>query len=118
MDRNRLKRWVLIGYVTATTALLLAPVRSPVSTPTSTDKVAHGLLTGVLAVLVWWAVPHPTRRRALWSAAAAVVYATVIEIVQGFTTWRTTEFADVVAGAVGVVLAVAAIWLASRPSRA
>jgi VanZ family protein len=117
MDRNRLKRWVLIVYVAATTALLLAPVRSPVVTPSGTDKVAHGLLTGVLAVLVWWVVPHPTRRRALWSAAAAVVYATAIEIVQGFTTWRTTEFADVVAGAVGVVLAVAVIWVVTRPGR-
>jgi VanZ family protein len=53
----------------------------------------------------------------LWSAAAAVVYATAIEIVQGFTTWRTTEFADVVASAAGVVLAVAVIWVVTRPGR-
>jgi VanZ family protein len=86
---------------------LLAPISTPSGAPTNLDKLAHALLMGILAVLLWLAIPIPRWQRGLVSAFGTIAYAGGMELVQGLTAFRTAELADLLAGGLGAVLAVA-----------
>jgi VanZ family protein len=100
-----------------TTALLLMPISAPGTAPGNLDKVAHALLMGILALLVWRAVPLGAWLRALFSVFATIAYAGGMELAQGLTPYRTAELADLVASGVGAVLAIAIVVAATWRSR-
>jgi VanZ family protein len=103
--------------VLGTTALLLMPISAPGGVPTNLDKIAHALLMGILAVLVWRAVALPALSRGLLSALATIAYAGGMELVQGMTPDRTPELADVLAGGAGAAVAIAIVVVAASRGR-
>jgi len=116
VKRAHLPALTLVAYLSATTCLLLLPVSAPAGAPTYLDKVAHVVLMGILALVVWWNLRPPPGRRAIASVLLTLAYAGLIEILQGFTSFRTRELADVVAGGVGALLAVAILLAIHRRS--
>jgi len=114
---TRIRRWALAVYLLVASALFLAPIPAPAEAPTYADKVAHVLLLGALAVLLWWNLAAPRWGRAALAVCLAVAYAAAIEILQGFTPFRTRDPADVVAGGIGAVLAVAVAVIFARRAR-
>lgn len=117
MRREQLRRWGLAIYLTGASILFLAPVSAPTGAPTYTDKIAHILLMGGLALLWWWNVEVPVWKRAFLAVGLTLAYAALIEILQGFTPSRTRELADVVAGGVGAGLAVLVLVALTRRAR-
>jgi len=111
---SRLPAVILVVYLSGTTCLLLLPVSAPAGAPTYLDKVAHVVLMGLLALVVWWNLHLPRGGRAIVSMFLTLTYAGLIEVLQGFTSFRTREFADVVAGGGGALLAVAILLAISR----
>ena len=73
------------------------------------DKLAHFGVFGLLATTI--ARLEPAKRwpllRELWAIVLVSVYGLAIEILQGFTTIRSMEYADWVADTLGAALAVA-----------
>lgn len=68
------------------------------------DKVAHGLVFGLIATLLARSV---SRRRWMWAAIMLTsAYGGADEIRQGFTTGRSVEVADWLADTTGAALAV------------
>jgi VanZ family protein len=105
---------VLSLGIVASAVLFLAPISNPVPAVegVETDKLAHLLVVGGLAVLFWWNLPAGR-----WRAPAAVLlasaYAGVIELVQGILVFRTGDVMDLVAGVAGAVGSVTAVRMGS-----
>ncbi len=95
----------------------------------SIDKVVHGLLYGVFAVLIFQAVRWPglpglTASRALAVVGALAVFGTADETHQAFIPGRSMEALDAVMDTAGAALGLAVLagWkrgraLGSRPGR-
>lgn len=112
MKLERYRRWALVIGLATTAVLLLAPVSNPVPTVEGieTDKLAHALLIGVLAALVWWNLPAG-RWRGAASVLLAAAYAGVIELVQGALAFRSGDVIDLLAGVLGAGVFVTAVAL-------
>ncbi len=86
------------------------------------DKIAHVLLFGMQAVLLWIGLEIPRRIRVLrsppplFSALATIVFGVLSEGYQAVFTSRMADPYDMIANAVGVLLALAIVF-AIRPSR-
>lgn len=65
------------------------------------DKLGHALAYAVL--MYWWAQLLATTRQRLWLAAGLIALGIAIEYVQGWTGWRTFDYFDMLADAIGVV---------------
>ncbi len=83
--------------------------------PGGSDKQAHGVAYGVLAVLVARArirgdVPALTLREAAIAWAIAVIYGATDEIHQAFVPGRTADVLDLAADAAGAFAALSALW--------
>jgi VanZ family protein len=112
---ERYSRWALAIGLATTAVLFLAPVSNPVPTVEGieTDKLAHALLMGGLAALIWWNL-----RAGRWRWAASVLlagaYAGLIELIQGALAYRSGDAVDFVAGVLGAVLFVGAAGVSMR----
>ena len=73
------------------------------------DKIDHAV--GFALLMGWFCQLYESGSGRARVMLALLAQAASIEIMQGFTTWRTAEFGDWVAGAVGIGLG----WLASSP---
>ena len=75
----------------------------------SSDKIDH--LAGFALLTGWFCQLYESGSRRLRVMASLLALAASIEIMQGFTTWRTAEIGDWMASAIGIGLG----WLASTP---
>ena len=73
------------------------------------DKIDH--IVGFALLMGWFCQLYESRRERARVMAALLAQAACIEIMQGFTTWRTAEIGDWLAGGVGIGLG----WVASSP---
>jgi VanZ family protein len=95
-----MKRWRWAFFVCMAVVLVLAllPPRVLIP-PTLWDKANHFLAFAVLALLGWRAYPTRTLRLLL----GLLAYGCLIEVLQGFTGYRTADWQDVVADGVGLL---------------
>ncbi len=114
-------RMLLVGAVVGMTAFLaLAPGAYSPLAPLADDWVpvldhrhvvvaAHLLgYAGMVVLLSWlW-------RRLLWSAAAVLVFSTVLEAAQTQLPWREGSWADLGVNLVAVLLGVWVVWVLGR----
>jgi hypothetical protein len=73
------------------------------------DKLDH--VVGFGSLMIWFCQVFTTARDRIRVAVALLVHAAVIELLQSFTTWRSAELGDWIAGGVGIGIG----WLASCP---
>jgi hypothetical protein len=80
------------------------------------DKVAHGLLFFVMALLCYRSIRTVPRIRMplALTAIAVVLYGALLEVLQSFSVVRRTELGDLGANALGVLLFGAVVLLAER----
>ena len=118
--------WLGIGFALFGTALALVP-NPPSLVPSSSlfewlrnqhevlrimfadDKIDH--IVGFALLMGWFCQLYESGPERVRVMVALLAQAACIEIMQSFTTWRTAEFGDWVAGAVGIGLG----WVASSP---
>jgi VanZ family protein len=102
--------WRVLGrvLVVAMLALALAPAPAVVGAVPFGDKVGH--VCGFAALMLWYAQIYGGTRERLRCALGAVAFGLAIELAQALTTYRSAEFADLVADALGVALG----WLLAR----
>jgi VanZ family protein len=92
-------RWAFAVGLVVVMALALMPPQLPLPT-TGWDKANHALAFGVLAVL--GLVAYPEHKAAMLGGLLA--YGGLIELLQGLTGYRTAEWLDWAADAVGLAL--------------
>ena len=103
-DQLRYKTyWIAggIGLLMVVLSLSLVPFTGPDLPVTFADKIAHMLAFTVL--IVWFSAVIPQSR---WSSLFGLLltYGVFIEVMQFFTGYRVTEWGDIVADTVGLVL--------------
>lgn len=96
-----LLRWIWPAALAAT--IFVASGRGQVAAPAIVDfdKAAHFFIYGLLATLVARAGPRP-----VWAVVITVLYGLTDEWHQSFTPGRSVEWLDVLADALGAVVAV------------
>jgi VanZ family protein len=102
--------WLTIAWLLVATVIVVSLVRLGVQIPGQQgDKVGH-ILT--YATLMFWFgqiyVRAPTK---LLIATALALMGVALEIAQGFTSYRSFEYADMAANATGVMIG----WLVGPP---
>ncbi len=108
--------WLLAALLLATSWLAVASGPAPVP---GGDKLHHVLGFAVLALVASLA-GAPGWRHAGWAAAGLLLYGGLIEAVQSQLPWRSAEWADWLADALGTVLGLAlaaGLRLAAAPRR-
>ncbi len=99
-------RLVLATYTVALLVITLAPLPGPAYPPTGLDKPVHFLLFGGLAALLYGNFVGGRRIPALVaSVIGSVSVAALVELLQGLLPYRHEDIWDLVAGAVGALLA-------------
>lgn len=101
--------WLSIGWllVALVAFLSLTPEPPTIISAAGRDKVAHLLAYG--ALMLWFLQLYPISRRPL-IAILFVAMGVLIEVLQGFTPTRSTEYTDMVANTSGVMLG----WMLGR----
>lgn len=109
MTRPRLRPcWLAIGWALVTTVVAPSLVPEPPAVPVPEgDKAAHVAAYGVL---MWWFLQLYPRRRWIVIALALVALGVALEMLQGLSTIRSFESADILADTAGVALG----WLVGR----
>lgn len=114
----RLRRAVRVStWLIAITVMALALVPLPrIPGLGHGDKLVHGIVFLVIALLS--AVGWPRVRFAVL-AAALVAFGAAIEVLQGLTGWRSAEWLDLAADAIGVIMGLGlARLIAGEPASA
>jgi VanZ family protein len=95
-----IKAWYLLGAL----MLLLVGVVSLMPAPQVgvSDKVAHVLTYAVLGA--WFGLLASNRLVLSWTVAGLLGYGIVLELLQGTTSYRFAEWADVVANGGGILI--------------
>jgi VanZ family protein len=102
--------WLAIGWLILTVIVYLSVAPLPVELPASGgDKIGHVLAYAV--AMFWFGQIYGELRPRLFIAAALVGLGIGLEYVQAFTHYRTFDYGDMVADALGVALG----WIASPP---
>src|SRR5450631_660508 len=95
--------WRGVGWFGVALLLYLSLTPNPPEIPLEQgDKLGHALAYAVL--MYWWAQLLVTTRQRLWLAVALVGLGIALEYVQGWTGWRTFDYFDMLADAVGVAI--------------
>ncbi len=97
--------WLGIGYGLIVLVIVASLMPNPPHTGAfeQSDKLAH---FGAYAFTMLWFAQIYTRNRTRWVIALALVMLGIaLEWLQGLTGYRTFEYADMVAGAAGVLCA-------------
>ncbi len=116
IDRHR--RLILAAYTVGLLTVTLAPLPGPVYPPTGADKLVHLLLFGGLVVLFYGNFKGARRGAALVaSVVGSVSLAALVELLQGLLPYRSEDIWDLVAGAVGALVAAALVGGLQRLSR-
>ena len=110
-----LKHWTLIlavGYTLFITVLSLISLNGIPKLGSSFDDKIYHFGAYMVFVFFWYNYYRTTssKYKILISASIALAYGTIVEVMQGtFTTYRTEDFADVIANSLGVLMAVVLI---------
>jgi VanZ family protein len=105
-------RWAFAAALVVVMALALAPPRFPIPT-TGWDKANHALTFAALALLGF--ASYPQRKAAV--LAALLAYGGAIELLQGLTDYRSAEWLDWAADAIGLALGSVLMRLSPRRRR-
>ncbi len=96
------KLWLSIGWLLIALVAYLSLISGPPTIDiTGSDKVVHLLTYG--ALMLWFLQLYPVSRRP-FMALGFIAMGIVLEVLQGFTPDRDTDYLDVVANTVGVML--------------
>ncbi len=96
------KLWLSIGWLLIALVAYLSLISGPPTIDiTGSDKVVHLLTYG--ALMLWFLQLYPVSRRP-FMALGFIALGIVLEVLQGFTPDRDTDYLDVVANTVGVML--------------
>lgn len=113
LRRNPWRWGLVLAYMLA---IFLSSSRSDVAIPGGvSDKAAHAVMYGGLALVAAWAFAGGDRRRVgLWTVCAAtllsVAYGLTDEVHQLFVPRRAFEWFDLAADATGSLAATGALW--------
>ena len=102
-----LRRLVFLAYVAAVLGATLAPLSSDTYDVVSgLDKLVHVGLFGGVAVLLCWNLNSVSPQTMRFVFLLTTAFAAVIELVQGQLRYRSGDFWDLLAGALGAILGV------------
>ncbi len=102
--------WLAVGWLGVAAAIVASLWPGGVPLPFSVwDKIQHG--SGYFVLTLWFTGLYP-REKYPRIGAACFLLGVLIELLQGLTPTRSMEFADVVANAAGVAIALAASYAA------
>ena len=102
--------WVGIGWFGVLLLIYLSLTPQPPEIPIEQgDKFGHAFAYAMLTY--WWAQVLPAAPQRLRLAGALLALGIAIEYVQGWTGWRTFDYYDMLADAVGIALG----WLIASP---
>ncbi len=102
------KLWLSIGWLLIALVAYLSLISGPPTIDiTGSDKVVHLLTYGTL--MLWFLQLYPVSRRP-FMALGFIAMGIVLEVLQGFTPDRDTDYLDVVANTIGVILG----WLLGK----
>ena len=105
-----LRIWRAIGWFGVALLLYLSLTPRPPEIPIEQgDKLGHGLAYAVL--MFWWAALIEKSNQRRWLAASLLALGIGIEFAQGWTGWRTFDYYDMLADAVGIAVG----WLVASP---
>ncbi len=121
-SRNLLRRrLVFLAYVFTVLGATLAPLSGGTYDAVSgLDKLVHVGLFGGVAVLLCWNLDSVSLKTTRFVLLLTTAFAAVIELVQGQLWYRSGDYWDLLAGALGAALgigfamAVARIWTRSQ----
>lgn len=97
--------WTMLALVTLAMAIPTPQVDVPVD---YADKWVHVVAFFILAA--WTAQLHPPSPALWWRGLALVAYGIGTEAMQALLPWRSADWADVMANALGVGLGLAVAW--------
>jgi VanZ family protein len=105
--------WIAIGWFGVVLLLYLSLTPRPPEIPVEQgDKLGHILAYATLTY--WWAQLLVTMSQRLRLAAVLLALGIAIEFVQGWTGWRTFDYYDMLADAIGIAIGWAAAWPRTR----
>jgi VanZ family protein len=94
--------WLALGWLGVAVVLVLSLVPLSGDLPEGSDKLSHFAVYGVLTF--WFGMLHPGWRRQAVVALGFVAMGVCIEFLQGLTSYRSFEVADMIANTIGVGL--------------
>ena len=105
-ELRRFELWLALGWLLIATIVALTLIPEPREIPRFQfdDKFGHVFAYGLL--MLWFAQLYFERRTRLGLAAAFIAMGVVLEFCQGALGYRSFDFADMVANALGVVAGV------------
>jgi len=110
-----LRRLVFVGYLATVLGATLAPLSSDAYTVVSgLDKLVHVALFGGVAILLCWNLNSISPQKTMLVVLLTTAFAAVIELVQGQLWYRSGDYGDLLAGALGALLG---IWFARVVAR-
>ena len=104
--------WLTIAWLLVAAVIVLSLVRVGGDPRSQGDKVGHVLAYATL--MFWFSQIYARGRTRLLIAAALALMGVALEIAQGFTGYRSFEYADMAANTVGVAIG----WLIGPPRTA
>ena len=110
-----LRRLVFLAYVAGVLSATLTPLSSDAYDVVSgLDKLVHVGLFGGVAVLLCWNLDSVSLRTTRLVLLITTAFAAAIELVQGRLWYRSGDYWDLLAGALGAVLGLCFAWLVAR----
>ena len=114
-DNLIFRRFVFFGYLATVLGATLAPLSGETYDVVSgLDKLVHVALFGGVALLLCWNLKSVTLQTTIAVFVLTTMFAAVIELVQGGLWYRSGDFWDLLAGALGALLAVNVAWVVAR----
>jgi VanZ family protein len=106
------KTWLAAGWLLIFLIAYVSLIPSPPSPMRflHADKLEH-LITYAL-LMGWFCQIYATRWQRLWLALACIAYGGIIELLQGWSGYRSADWMDLLADSLGVALG----WLLSTTS--
>jgi VanZ family protein len=102
--------WVAIGWFGVVLLIFLSLIPQPPEIPIDQgDKFGHAFAYAML--MYWWAQLLPAASQRVRVATALLALGIAIEYVQGWTGWRSFDYYDMLADAIGIAFG----WLAAAP---
>jgi len=116
--RNLLpRRLMFLAYVATVLGATLAPLSGDAYDVVSgLDKLVHIALFGGVAVLLCWNLNSVSLQATRFVLLLTTAFAAVIELVQGRLWYRSGDYLDLLAGALGAVLGIGFAWIVARSS--
>ena len=110
-----LRKLVFAAYVATVLGATLAPLSSDAYDVVSgLDKLVHVGLFGGVATLLCWNLNSVSAQTARFVLLLTTAFAAVIELIQGRLWYRSGDYWDLLAGALGAVFGICFAWVVAR----